>query len=171
MAGLYDLGMQLVGRQFAAGLLAVALSSAMVAQDRDWYCPAVPGLRNGSPAWEKWFVGTIGGVSARMHLIGAGDVAKGEFYTQDDWKPVSLGGRMSAGRKLLLHEERESNCGVRGECDGPGMLRGTVTKVGLTGPGRPHPTISRTTYDWPLSLHQNAESKGRDASSERQRGR
>jgi hypothetical protein len=132
-------GMQLVGRRFAAGFLAVSLSSAMIAQERDWYCPSVPSLPDASAASEKWFVGMIGGVNARMHLIGADDIAKGEFYRQDDWKPTFVGGRMQADGTMLLHEERESNCGIKNECDAPGVLHGTLTNTSLTGTWKTSP--------------------------------
>ena len=68
-----------------------------------------------------------------MHLIGGGDIAKGEFYRQDDWKPVILGGKMQADGTLLLHDEQESNCGVKDECAGSGMLRARLTQTGMNG--------------------------------------
>jgi hypothetical protein len=124
--------MQGIGWRLAAGILALCLSPA-IAQDRDWNCPPTPGLPEGRRQWEKWFVGSIGSVGARMHLIGGGEIAKGEFYRQNDWKPVIVGGRVQADGTLLLHDEQESNCGVKDECAGPGMLRARLTKASLTG--------------------------------------
>jgi len=131
-------GMRHIGWWFAAGILAVALSSAM-ADERDWFCPPTPGLPEGAQYWEKWFVGSIGSVGGRMHLVGGGDVAKGEFYRQNDWKPVIVGGRVNADGTLLLHDELESSCGVEVDCAGPGELRAQLTKEGLTGNWKAQP--------------------------------
>lgn len=131
--------MQPVGRRFIAWILAVTLSCPVVAQDRDWYCPSSPALPDGSPTWEKWFVGSIGSIETRMHLIGAGNIAKGEFYSLGDWTPVMVGGRLDADGMLLLHDERESNCGTREECDGPGLLQASLTAAGLNGTWRASP--------------------------------
>jgi hypothetical protein len=127
--------MQSTRWRFVAGILAVCLSTA-IAQDRDWNCPPTPGLPDGATQWEKWFVGSIGSVGARMHLIGGDEIVKGEFYRQDDWKPVIVGGKVQADGTLLLHDEEESNCDVKDECAGPGMLRARLTKAGLTGTWR-----------------------------------
>jgi hypothetical protein len=132
--GIMIICMRYIGRRFAAGIVAVALSSAMMADERDWFCPSTPGLPGGSQDyWEKWFVGSIGNVGTRMHLIGGGNIAKGEFHRQNDWKPVIVGGRVQENGALLLHDEQESNCDVKDECAGPGMLHALLTKAGLTG--------------------------------------
>ncbi|MGA3081455.1 MAG: hypothetical protein ABSD44_08740 [Terracidiphilus sp.] len=132
-------GMRYIGWRFAAGILAVALSSAIGADEPDWFCPSNPGLPGGSQVWETWFVGSIGNVGARMHLMGGGNVAKGEFYRQNDWKPVIVGGRVQADGTLLLHDEQESKCGVEDECAGPGVLRAHLTKAGMTGTWKASP--------------------------------
>lgn len=125
-------GMQAARWSFATGILAVCLCAG-AAQDRDWNCPPTPALPERGTQWEKWFVGSIGSVGARMHLIGGGDIAKGEFYRQNDWKPVILGGKVQADGTLLLHDEQESNCGVKEECAGSGMLRARLTQAGMDG--------------------------------------
>jgi len=114
-------------------MLALTLSSAIGADEPDWFCPSAPGLPGGSQEWETWFVGSIGNVGARRHLMEGGDVAKGEFYRQNDWKPVIVGGRLRADGSLLVHEEQESKCGADNECAGSGVLRAELTKAGLTG--------------------------------------
>lgn len=133
-------GMQYIGWRFAAVILAVALSSAIRADEPDWFCPSTPGLPGGRQESETWFVGSIGSVGARMHLIRGGDVAKGEFYRQNDWKPVIVGGRVQVDGTLLLHDEQDSKCGVKDECAGPGVLRAQLTKTGLTGTWRASPS-------------------------------
>jgi len=84
-------------------------------------------------------VGSIGGVGARMHLIGGGSVAKGEFYRQNDWIPVIVGGRIQADGALLLHDEQDSKCVIKDECTGSGVLRARLKKVGLTGTWKAEP--------------------------------
>ena len=130
-------GMQQIGRRLAAGILAVFLSLSIAAEERDWNCPPTPGLPDGSLEWEKWFVGSIGGVGARMHLIGGGDVAKGEFYRQSDWKPVIVGGRALADGTLLLHDEQQFS--DKDEWAGIGKLRARLTAAGLTGTWKASP--------------------------------
>jgi len=132
-------GMQYLWRRFAVVILTVAFSSAIGADEPDWFCPSTPGLPGGSQSWETWFVGSIGSVGARMHLMGGGDVAKGEFYRQNDWKPVIVGGRAQAGGTLLLRDEQESKCGVEDECTGSGVLRAHLTKTGMTGTWKASP--------------------------------
>lgn len=131
------LRMRHTARWFTAGILALALAPAMTAGARDWFCPSTPELP--SEDWEKWFVGSIGGIGARMHLIGGGNIAKGEFYRQDDWKPVILGGRLQADGTLLLHDEQELNCGTNDECAGTGLLRARLTKTAVTGTWKASP--------------------------------
>lgn len=116
----------------------------MKADEQDWFCPSSPSLPNQD--WETWFTGSIGGVGARMHLVGGGGIAKGEFYRLNDWKPVILGGRLQAEGTLLLHDEQESGCAVHDDCAGSGVLRGRLTKTGFTGswqasPGDPPKAI------------------------------
>ena len=132
-------GMGHIGRRLAAGILAFTLSSAVMASEPDWFCPSSPGFPTGRQEWEKWFVGSIGSAGARMHLIGGGDIAKGEFYRQTDWKPVIVGGRMRADGTLRLHDEKESKCFADDECAGPGMLRAQLTMDGLTGTWKASP--------------------------------
>jgi len=144
-------GMQYIVCRFAAVILGVVLSSAIGADEPDWLCPSTPGLPGGSQESETWFVGSIGSVGARMHLIRGGDVAKGEFYRQSDWKPVIVGGRVQADGTLLLHDEQDSKCGVEDECTGSGVLRAQLTKTGLTGTWRASPS------DQPEAMRMRAE--------------
>jgi hypothetical protein len=58
-------GMQGTRCRFVAGTLAICLSAAM-GQNRDWNCPPTPGLPESGSPWEKWFVGSIGSVGARL---------------------------------------------------------------------------------------------------------
>jgi hypothetical protein len=125
----YDVLVLQMMRTVVAGIFAVYLS-AVIAQDRDWNCPPTPALPD---KWEKWFVGSIGSGGARMHLIGAGTVAKGEFYLQTDWNPVFVGGRLQSDGTLLLHDEQQSSCGTDDECAGSGLLRVRLANTGLNG--------------------------------------
>ena len=133
----------------------VACISAAVAQDSDWYCPPVPALPDKGTPWEKWFIGSIGGAPARMHLLGGGSVAKGEFYLLADWKPVIVGGKLQPDGELLLHDEQDSRCGVDNECAGPSLLHARLRGAAMTGTWKALPADQ----DKSIDMHAEAAPK------------
>lgn len=130
------LGIRRIGR-LAPAMIAIFLGTGL-ATGQDWTCPPQPAFRDGpGPQWEKWFVGSIGGVRARMHLEARGGLAKGEFYRLNDWKPVIVGGQAGADGSLTLHDELVDKVCNEDFCPGSGVLQARLTATGITGVWKP----------------------------------